>query len=396
VLITRMLGRTPELAFADAVRSLSALDWTGRQGKPGIITYLPPYHGNPYQELIYSELSQFGLHAAPVYDTEMALKFVTSVANGGLDVVVHVHWLNFVTIGAEDEVAARASAKEFLDDLYAAKDLGARLLWTIHNILPHDDRYPDVNIELRRAMVDIVDRFHVMSPRTQELVSPWFEVPEEKTFVVPHPSYHGVYPSWMSREAARSRLGIAQSAIVFLMIGAVKPYKGLTELLDAFDELTRREPGHFVLLVAGQPSQDEETERFRKRVLAHPAVFGAFGRIPHEEMQVYLRAADIGVFPYRRSLNSGAMALTMTFGLPAVLPSHSGAAAGANEAYAEIYDASDPDGLLNSLSAARRLASPTARAAASAASDQISVKFVAGAFARAVRSWIGDPHESAS
>ena len=391
MLVPGMLGRDRALAVEDALRTLSALDWTATRGRPGVIAYLPSFYGNPYQELIYSKLQTVGLHAAPVYDAESAVRFVDAASGTDMDIIVHAHWLNFVTARAEDEATARANAKEFLDHLHGAKDLGARLLWTLHNILPHENAYPDVDVELRRAMVDLVDRVHVMSPQTRHRVSPWYDLPANKTFVIPHPSYHGVYPSWMSREQARLRLGISPAATVFLMIGAIKPYKGLTELLDAFDELSRREPGRFVLLVAGNPSRDEETERFCDRVLAHPAVLARLGKVPDEEMQVYLRAADLGVFPYRRSLNSGALALTTTFGLPAVLPSHSGETAGVTDSYAEVYDSDNPDGLVNALlSAAQRLRTPEARAAASAASERVSLPVVAGAFAQAVRQWVDD------
>ena len=70
---------------------------------------------------------------------------------------------------------------------FSAKDLGARTLWTVHNIPPHDSRFEDVDIELRRAIAGVADRIHLMGPRTRELVAPWFEIPKEKTFVVPHP-----------------------------------------------------------------------------------------------------------------------------------------------------------------------------------------------------------------
>jgi beta-1,4-mannosyltransferase len=389
-MLTRIAGREPSVALTDGLRQLSALDWTGRRGRPGAIAYLPCYHGNPYQDLLYSQLPAEGLQAAPMYDVDTAAQFVDAVQNPDLDVVVHLHWLNYVTARADSETAARATAKEFLERLEAIKERGARLLWTLHNVLPHEDRYPDVDLELRKAMVDLVDRVHMMSPDTRRLVAPWYELPERKTFMVPHPSYDGVYPSWISRDQARTRLGIAPAAVVFLVIGALKPYKGLTELLNAFDELSRREPGRFILLVAGNPSTDEEIERFRQRVHAHPAVFAAFGKIPDGEMQLYLRAADVAVFPYRRSLNSGALTLTTTFGLPCVLPSHACEAASVDSSYAEIYDASSPDGLVNALSAARRLVSAEASAAARAASERVSVPVVAGAFAKEVRSWLDD------
>lgn len=391
MLVTRFLGRHPASAFDDALRTLAGLNWTGNPSRPGVIAYFPSYRGNPYQELLYSELHSAGLHAAPVYDTKTALRFVNAVSGADVEVVVHAHWLNFVTARAEDEAAARANVKEFVDDLQRIKDSGAPLLWTVHNILPHEDRYPDVDVELRRCMVDLVDRIHVMSPHTPDLVSSWFKLPEDRTFVVPHPSYHGVYPSWMPRALARQKLGIPSGAIVFLLIGSIKPYKGLTELLDAFNKLSQMDPGRFILLVAGNPSDDEETTEFRRRVLMHPTILATFGKIPHEAMQIYLRAADVGVFPYRRSLNSGALALTTTFGLPAVLPTHSGEAAGVDNSYAEVYDSNDPEGLVRALTiAAQRLLTDEAKRSAMAASERISLPVVARTFAGVIRSWMDE------
>jgi beta-1,4-mannosyltransferase len=400
VLVTRLLGGAPELATSDALRALSSLDWTGATQpggrRPGVVAYLPVFRGNPFQALLYSGLPAAGMRALPLYDVGSAAAFADAAADPGLDLVVHPHWLNVVTAKATDERAAREASKVYLEALHGMRDRGARILWTVHNILPHESRFPDVEAELRRGVVDVAERVHVMSPRTRELVAPWFEIPEEKLLVVPHPGYHGVYPSWMPRVQARLELGIAPDAVVFLLIGRVKPYKGLTELIDAFDELARRRPGRFVLLVAGPPGREEETAHFRERALAHPAVFAALRKIPDDEMQVYLRAADVAVFPYRRSLNSGALALTQTFGLPAILPAHSGEAATVEESYAEVYDGEDPGGLLAALSAAERLLAPEARAAAAAAGEQIAAPVVAGRFAAELRAWLdGRPQPDA-
>lgn len=390
MLITRLVGHTPALAFNDALRALSSLDWSGSRGRPGVIAYLPVFRGNPYQSLLYSQLSSTGLRALPMYDAEQAAAFVDASAGTDLDVVVHLHWLNVVTAKAHDESEAQEAVKGFLEHVYGLKERGARLLWTVHNVLPHDTQFPDVDAELRSSIAQLADRVHVMSPLTRELVAPWFDIPEEKLLLVPHPGYQDVYPSWISKEQARVELGIPQGAIVFLLVGAVKPYKGLTELLDAFDELAGREPGRFVLLVAGRPDRQEETQQFCERLLIHPAALGALRQIPHDEMQVYLRAADVAVFPYRRSLNSGALALALTFGLPVVLPDHSGEAATADSDYAQVYEPSDPNGLLEALAACVRLVSPEARTAAAAAGERVHVRTVARRFAEQLRTWLDD------
>lgn len=388
MLVTRLIGHEPALAAGDALRALSSVDWTGSAARPGVVAYLPVFRKNPYQALLYSALPSVGLHALPMYNAEQAAVFVDAATGTDLDVVVHLHWLSVVTADAPDERAGRDAVKAFLERLQEMKDCGARLVWTVHNILPHETRYPDLESELRSGVVALADRVHVMSPRTPQLVAPWFEIPQDKVLVVPHPGYQGVYPAWMSREQARRELGIAPGAVVFLLVGRVKPYKGLTELVDAFDRLAEQQPGRFVLLVAGPPDREAETERFRDRVLTHPAVLAALHRVPDSDMQVYLRAADVAVFPYRRSLNSGALALALTFGLPLVLPAHSGEAANVDPSYAEVYDAEGPDGLLRALAAAERLATPEARAAAASAGERVAAPAVAQTFADELRAWL--------
>ncbi|MEZ4597387.1 MAG: glycosyltransferase [Chloroflexota bacterium] len=44
------------------------------------------------------------------------------------------------------------------------------------------------------------------------------------------------------------------------------------------------------------------------------------GNVPDDRMQVFLRAADVMVLPYRDVLTSGSAILAMTFGLPVVAP----------------------------------------------------------------------------
>ncbi|REF36670.1 glycosyltransferase [Thermasporomyces composti] len=386
MLITRRLGYEPSLALDDALRALSAMDWS-RAGA-GLLAYYPVVRGNPFQAMLYSQLGDAGLTPVPTYDPDTTLRLARAVAGSGLHLVVHVHWLNVVMAKAADEADARDRLKRYLDQLSQLKEQGARILWTVHNVLPHETRFERLEAELRQGVVNLAERVHVMSPRTRELVSPWFDIPEEKLLAVPHPAYHDVYPSWMTKQQARLELGMPPDVTAFALVGRVQPYKGLTELLDAFDRLCEREPGRYALIVAGPTNQEEETRAFRERVLTHPAVYAALRKIPDDEMQVYLRAADVAVFPYRRSLNSGALALALTFGLPVVLREDSGEAARVSPSYALRYDGDDPDGLLTALAQARSLVTPRARAAALGAAARISPSRVSRAFAAAVRAWL--------
>jgi glycosyltransferase involved in cell wall biosynthesis len=390
VLITRLLGRDKGGAVDDAVRELSVFDWTGTS-KPALLGYAPVARGNPYQQLVYDRLPDAGIRPVAVYDNETALE-LTRLIGRDVDVVTHLHWLSVATQGAESESAARRQADEYLDQLEQLVDAGGRLLWTVHNVLPHDSEYTDVDVHVRRRVADLAHRIHVMSPRTRELCAPYFDIPPEKVFSVAHPSYHGAYPDHISQLTARQMLGISPGPVVHVMLGAIKAYKGLPELQDAFDELTRREPGRHVLLVAGNPDGSEEAESFQRWALRHGSVLADLRKIPVEDVQVFMRAADIAVLPYRRSLNSGALALSCTFGLPAVLPSSSGESDDALDGFTVTYDADEQDGLVDAMqSAATLLTTDTARAASEAFSASHHRDLVARQFADAVRTWLDAP-----
>ena len=130
----------------------------------------------------------------------------------------------------------------------------------------------------------------------------------------------GVYPQWMSKTQARAELGLPEHATVFVLFGRIAPYKGVTELVAAFDALAKERPGRVVLVLAGDPVQDPETQQLRDVVTAHPAIHATFRKIPDPQVQMFCAAADVMALPYRRSLNSGALNLALTFGLPVVLP----------------------------------------------------------------------------
>jgi glycosyltransferase involved in cell wall biosynthesis len=102
-------------------------------------------------------------------------------------------------------------------------------------------------------------------------------------------------------------------------------------------------------------------------------------------MQLFLRAADVAVLPYPGALNSSALMLALTFGLPAIVPSGTGLADEVGPAFASVYDPTRPDGLRDALERAGALATPEARAAAVASVADRPPAAISHRFALALR-----------
>jgi glycosyltransferase involved in cell wall biosynthesis len=93
-----------------------------------------------------------------------------------------------------------------------------------------------------------------------------------------------------------------------------------------------------------------------------------FEHVPEPDLQLWHRAADVAVLPYRGILNSGAFKLAETFGLPIVAPRAGNLADDLDPAYACGFDPDAPGDLLRALEDAVDLVTdPVAAARATAA-----------------------------
>ncbi len=353
---------------------------------PVLVFYHPIATLNPYQALLYGHTLDAGVAAIPLYDLA-ELQDVAALTKAGAHVVLHLHWTNKILDTAETDEEARARLAAFVGTLDAFVAARGRLVWTVHNVLPHGAERPTLEGELQQAIVDRADVVHVMSANTPDEAAAWFSIPRDKVLHIPHPSYLGAYADIVPREQARYLLGIEPDETVYALLGAIKPYKGADRLLDVFDALCERDPQRRRLIVAGQPDRDGYVDEFLERCELHPFVSLHARRIPPEEMPVFLRASDLAVLPYLQSLNSGVLMLALTFGLPVVAPEAGGIGETVNPQIARTFAPDDDDGLLEAMIAADELRAPAAREAALAiarerAPEIVSREFGAGLAAR--------------
>ncbi|HVM12352.1 MAG TPA: glycosyltransferase, partial [Actinomycetota bacterium] len=262
---------------------------------------------------------------------------------------------------------------------------GGDLVWSVHNVLPHDTERPELEAALQQGIVDRATIIHVLSERTPDIAREWFTIPPEKVLHVPHQSYAGAYLETVSREDARWQLGIGPDEVVYALLGAIKPYKGTDRLLDAFDVLSSGDPGRRRLIVAGMPDQGGAVDRVLARCERHPFVLLHATTIPADDMQLYLRAADIVVLPYLRSLNSGVLMLALTFGVPVVAPAAGSIPEILTPEVGRTFDPESADSLLEALTAADALRSPEARAAARRRAADYDAERLSHEFGRGIR-----------
>lgn len=382
--VRREWPRRPGDFTDEAVAALRALPQGG--DPPLLLGYLPAFATNPYQAILYSAAREHGIAPVPMHLTSQ-LPELHGLAAAGLDTALHLHWLHVVARDAQSEAEARRRAEAFVAKLDAYATVGGRVAWTVHNVLPHDARFEAVEAWLAGEVANRSAAIHVMAADTAELVAPHYELPRDRVFVVPHPSYGRAYPDSISRLDARHELGIDPDEVVAAVVGSIRPYKGIDELLEAW---TRFEPGvPRRLVIAGLPAKEASVTDMLERAALDPNVLVDARRLAPDELQVFLRAADVAVLPYRRSLNSGVLLLALTFGLPVIVPEGGGLELLVEPAYARTFAAGRPGSLLDALQAIPELMTPAARAAAAAAAAALDPLELSHRFAAELRTRLG-------
>jgi glycosyltransferase involved in cell wall biosynthesis len=377
----RGLGQASGDFTREAIRAMRAIEAMGHD--PLILGFHPISRMNPFHGLLYRETWRSGIGAIQVIREE-TIPELTELSRLGFPTMLHLHWLNQVLGRAASAKEADGERRAFLDRLDRYRDAGGHLAWTVHNILPHGARFEDQEARLSQDVLDRCDVVHVMAATTAEIVAPHFTIPADRTIQVPHPSYLGAYEDFVSRDRARHELGLWPDEIVYVVLGAIRPYKGLRELLDGWPEvragdLRRR------LVIAGGPSEEPGVAELLEEAAMQPGVLLFPGQVAPADVQLFLRAADIAVLPYVRALNSGALMLAITFGLPVVVPAGGGLAEVADSAFARTFEVDDRGSLVAAVRDVDPLLTPGARAAALEVAMRLAPGPLSERFGRGVR-----------
>lgn len=220
--------------------------------------------------------------------------------------VVHHHWLQF-------------------DNFYYIKPLfivffwlviyrmsGGTVVWTLHNKLPHDNPYLRINRRIRRSFAKLSTKLHVHCNAAINEMSTFLKVSKHKFFVVRHPDYpvksisreealdgiKGKYSHYLQDEK-----DIQLHEEIYLMLGQIKPYKGIEELVDLFLNNTRL--SNKKLLIAGRIKDDAYGNRLIQKTKTSKHIILIPEFIPDEDAPLFFNFCTYVIFNYRAILTSG-------------------------------------------------------------------------------------------
>ena len=282
-----------------------------------IASFPPPIPQNPYQRLLYEGLA---LEGVTLVDSS-PLRVRWLVASRGRVDVLHFHWpeIYYRHRGANTRARVVLSwirLALFTTRLAAARLLGYRIVWTVHQVSPHESPSPGLD-HAGTWMLARMSHLLVANDRVTAVAAASRLGLARMPAVVPHGSYVGVYPPGRPRDEMRRELGIEPGALVFLSLGHLRRYKGLDLLLDAFAATAESVPDA-VLVVAGLPVDGSGAAEVAAAAAADARIKPLLGFVPDEGVAELFAAADAAVLPRADGGTSGALVLALSHGVPVV------------------------------------------------------------------------------
>jgi D-inositol-3-phosphate glycosyltransferase len=201
---------------------------------------------------------------------------------------------------------------------------GKKVAFTAHNVnqARRDAKDSLLNRLTLRIQYRLCDHIFVHTKKMKEELCQDFGVAEKAVTVIRHPVNNAFPDTDLTPSAAKRKLGLQENEKAVLFFGRIRPYKGIEHLLAAF-HLIAANRSNYRLIIAGEPKKGSEEyrneiEQTVKTEFAPDQIILKIQFIPDEEMELYLKAADVLVLPYKEIFQSGVLFLAYSFGLPVV------------------------------------------------------------------------------
>ncbi len=260
---------------------------------------------NPYFHLLYAGLAQ-----APYTHLQKAASFsqaLTGLFRGRHQLLIHVHWFHcqhcfkFIL---------------FLLGLLIVRLLFRRrcaIFFTPHNVMQHNVKKAYLTeYFLRKLLLQRTDVVLCHCEREIKLLRRFFRLKNTHQFqVLAHP----LYPATVEHDPSKVEQFFTEHTIprrYILSFGQIAPYKGLEQVLSAWQQVENKQDT--VLLIAGKirPDQSDYHARLQQQLAHTDAVQFLNMFVPSAALDRLIQQALATVFCYRRITSSGAVLLSLS------------------------------------------------------------------------------------
>jgi len=206
-----------------------------------------------------------------------------------------------------------------------ARLLGAKVVIEFHEVLDAGEaKLAPVRAYIRLfapLFISMAQAFVIHSEYYRKVLEKHYKLEKRPIAVI----YHGPYGHSQLAAKEQAQREAPMSCCNLLFFGVIRPFKGLEDLITAFDALTENKANAYWLTIVGEtwegwtlPAELIEKSCYRDRITFVNRY------VSDVEVARFFGGADAVVLPYHRSSASGPLHMAMSYGLPVVVTSVGG------------------------------------------------------------------------
>lgn len=265
---------------------------------------------NPYNSLLYQSLLAL--------EPQLRVHERLSPAVLQQPALLHLHWPE-AFLHRPSALRFIARALLLLGRVALCRLLGIPIVWTVHNLQPHEQRRPRATRWFYRWFPRRCAGLIFLSEATRSAF--WAADPGLQAIpsrVIPHGHYRPVHAAPPSRAEARAALGLDPGETLLLFVGLIRPYKNVPALIRSFGAASLPDTR---LLIAGQVLDDAALQHEIETAARGLATVQLHLRhLSEPQLAQHLAAANLVVLPYRDIANSGTAILALSLDRPVLAP----------------------------------------------------------------------------
>lgn len=267
---------------------------------------------NPYQYLLLKGLRDDGIDVEHGVDTKI-LPFVRTALKG-VD-YIHVDWIHQYYMRKNAVLTAIQMCLFYTDIFLIYLFFEVRIVWSIHNVFPHDSKN-NFYLRLPRLLFGrLVHNVRVFNVHTIDRVSKALMIPKNKIIVIPEGNYTAYYPNNVLKIDCKAKLQLSDNYKTVLFFGSIRPYKGVENLIDVFKQINDPD---WQLLIVGDVKDSAYRKVLEDQARGFKRIVLRFKFVSVDEVQLYFNSCDIVALPFQNIENSGSIKLAMGFGCPII------------------------------------------------------------------------------
>lgn len=168
--------------------------------------------------------------------------------------------------------------------------------------------------ETIRGVLLRADKIITPSESNMKIITEKLLIDPQKVIKVSNGFSSSFHP--INKDLSRERLGLSQNKKIILNVANVVPIKGHRYLIEAMKIVSERRDDILCIIVGGGPLKTELKKKIKKEGLEDKIIL--VGAKPHDEISLWMNAADLFVLPSLSEGNPTVMFEALGVGLPFV------------------------------------------------------------------------------